>query len=53
MPQCDEGATPEGLLCRRHWNRVPGALKAHYQSARKSCITAAWSSEYLRKGDDE
>lgn len=42
---CRIRTTPEGLFCRKHWDIVPGVLKASYQSARILCLKAVKAYE--------
>lgn len=52
IEECHEETTPEGLMCRKHWSLVPGAVKAHYQSARKQALLAVRATEELKKRRD-
>lgn len=42
---CPIRTTPEGLCCRKHWEMVPGIVKAQYQAIRILVIQAAKAYE--------
>jgi hypothetical protein len=42
---CTNDATVEAIVCRRHWDLVPGQLKAYYRDARWMVLKAIKAKE--------
>lgn len=45
VENCNIRTTPEGLMCKKHWAYVPGAIKASYQADRIMAINAVKTYE--------